>query len=94
VFRPDIVSAPAEQEIEGLAMRRKYRLSRGGIAIRRCPSAVWVVAIFVRAAGSLDHSVERNMFDDFELSHLQSPYAGPGHGVNPAALNGRAMMQP
>jgi hypothetical protein len=33
VARPDIVGAPAVQEIEGLAMRRKDRLSGSGIAI-------------------------------------------------------------
>jgi hypothetical protein len=41
VARPDIVGTPAEQEIEGRAMRREDRLSRHGIAIRRRPSAIY-----------------------------------------------------
>jgi len=52
-------------------MRGEDRFSCGGIAIRQCLSAVWVVAIFIRAAGSLDHAVQRDMFDDFELSHSE-----------------------
>ena len=44
--RPDIVGASAKQQIEGLAMRREDRFSRGGIAIRQRPSTVWVVASF------------------------------------------------
>src|SRR5258708_1513149 len=59
--RPDIVGASAKQQIEGLAMRREDRFSRGGIAIRQRPSAVWVVAIFIRAAGGLNHAVQRDM---------------------------------
>lgn len=37
---------------------------------------------FTPATLGLDHAVQRNMFDDFELPHLQSPSAGLGHGVN------------
>jgi len=48
----------------------------GGIAIRQRPSAVWIIAILIRAAGSLDHAVQRDMFDDFELSHSE-PLANP-----------------
>jgi hypothetical protein len=66
--RPDIVGASAKQQIEALAMRREDCLSAGGIAIRRRPSAVWVVAVFVRAAGSLNYAVQRDMFDDFDFS--------------------------
>ena len=39
----------------------------GGIAIRQRPSAVWIIAILIRAAGSLDHAVQRDMFDDFRI---------------------------
>ncbi len=53
-------------------MRLEDRFSPGGIAIRPRPSAVWVVAVFVPATGSLDHAVQRDMFDDFEFSHLTS----------------------
>jgi hypothetical protein len=68
------------QEIEGIAIRRQDRLSRGGITIRRRPSAVWVVRIFVRAAGSLDHAVERDIFDDPALSHAASALNQQGRG--------------
>jgi hypothetical protein len=46
--------------------------SPGGIAIRRRPSAVGVVVVFVPATGSLDHAVQRHMFDDFEFSNSES----------------------
>jgi hypothetical protein len=57
-------------------MRREDRFACGGIAIRQRPSAVWVVAVFIPAAGSLSHTVQRDMFDDFELSHSE-PLANP-----------------
>jgi hypothetical protein len=53
-------------------VRLEDRFSRDRIAIRHRPSAVWVVAVFVPATGSLDHAVQRDMFDDFEFSHLAS----------------------
>jgi hypothetical protein len=52
-------------------MRREERFSRSEIAIRQRPSAVWVVAIFIRAAGSLNHAIQRDMFDALELSHSE-----------------------
>src|SRR6185437_1589061 len=71
---PDVVGVPTEEEIEGLAMRGEDHLSCGGIAIGAGPSAVGVIAVFVGAAGSLDHAVQRNMFDDFELPHFELPF--------------------
>jgi hypothetical protein len=53
-------------------VRIEDRFAPDGIAIRRRPSAIWVIAVFVPATGSLDHAVERDVFDDFEFSHLAS----------------------
>lgn len=51
-------------------MRARGRFAAGGIAIRDRPSIVGVAAVFVPATGSLDDAVERDVFDDFELSQL------------------------
>jgi hypothetical protein len=59
----------AQQQIEILAMRRNDGLSYGRVGMRHCPSAVGVVAVFARPAGGLDHAVQRDMFDDPDLSH-------------------------
>src|SRR5207247_1821412 len=65
--RPDIVGATAEQQIEALAMRGGDYVAASGGPIGRRPVAVGEVAVF---AGDLDHAVQRDVFDDFELSHL------------------------
>src|SRR6516162_4698307 len=64
--RPDIVGATAKQQIEALAMRGHDCLPASGGPIGRGPVAVGEIAVF---AGDLDHSVQRDVFDDFELSH-------------------------
>jgi hypothetical protein len=79
--REDIVGASAEEQIEFRAMRNKDCLSPGRIVKRRRPSAVWIVAVFVPAAGSLDHAVKRYVFDDFELSNFEPP-ANPNRSIS------------
>src|SRR5437867_7050350 len=64
--RPDIVSATAKQQIEALAMRGGDCVPASGGPIGRGPVAVGEVVF----AGDLDHAVQRDVFDDFELSHL------------------------
>jgi hypothetical protein len=63
--RPDIVGATAKQQIEALAMRGDDCVPASGGPIGRGPVAVGEVAVF---AGDLDHAVQRDVFDDFELS--------------------------
>jgi len=65
--RPDIVGATAKQQIEAPAMRGDDCLPASGGPIGRSPVAVGEIAVF---AGDLDHAVQRDVFDDFELSHL------------------------
>src|SRR5215212_3196108 len=65
--RPEIVGATAKQQIEALAMRGDHFVPASGGPIGRGPVAVGEVAVF---AGDLDHAVQRDVFDDFELSHL------------------------
>src|SRR5262249_15063936 len=57
-----------------LAVCRKDCRQPSRTAIRRGPVAVWEVAVFARTAGNLDHAVQRNMFDEFQLSHLKSSF--------------------
>src|SRR4029078_9893275 len=65
--RPDIVGATAKQQIEAIALRGEDCLPASGTAIGRGPVAVGKIAVI---GGMLDHAVERDVFDDFELSHL------------------------
>src|SRR5205807_7677545 len=70
----DIVGAAAKQQIEAPALRRDDSLSNGRIEIRHRPSAMRVVvAAFVPSAGRLDHAVQRDLFDDPDVSHFESP---------------------
>jgi hypothetical protein len=64
--RPGIVGATAKQQIEAPAMRGNDFIPASGGPIGRGPVAVAEIAV----AGNLDHAVQRDMFDDFELSHL------------------------
>src|SRR5262245_40429484 len=64
--RPEIVGATAKQQIEALAMRGEDCVAASGGPIGRGPVAVGEVVF----AGVLDHAVQRDVFDDFELSHL------------------------
>jgi hypothetical protein len=48
-------------------MRGHDRLPASGGSIGRGPVAVGEIAVFT---GDLDHAVQRDVFDDFELSHL------------------------
>src|SRR5438067_3716921 len=65
--RPDIVGATAKQQIEALALRGEDCISASGGPIGRGPVGVGEIAII---GGVLDHAVQRDVFDDFELSHL------------------------
>src|SRR5213592_4848273 len=46
-----------------------FVLTRVRIEIRHRPSAMRVVTVFVPSAGRLDHAVQRDLFDDLDLSH-------------------------
>src|SRR6188474_2465738 len=65
--RPEIVGATAKQQIEALAIRGEHCLPASGRPIGRGPVAVGESAVI---GGVLDHAVQRDMFDDLELSHL------------------------
>src|SRR4029077_17338861 len=73
--RPDVVGATAKQQIKALAMRGHDQLPAGGGPIGRGPVVVGEVAPI---GGVLDHAVQRDVFDDFELSHSLSISAGIG----------------
>jgi poly(3-hydroxybutyrate) depolymerase len=64
--RPDIVGATAKQQIEALAMRGHDCIPARGGPIGRGPVAVGEIAVL---AGDLDHAVQRDVFDDLDLSH-------------------------
>jgi hypothetical protein len=66
VARPEIVGATAKQQIEALAMRGHDCIPASGGPIGRGPVAVRETALF---AGGLDHAVQRDVFDDLDLSH-------------------------
>src|SRR6266705_1183230 len=76
VARPDIVGATAKQQIEALALRGDDCVPAGGAPLGRGPVAVGEIAVI---GGVLDHAVQRDVFDDFELSHLSlsSSWASP-----------------
>src|SRR5438128_7462441 len=65
--RPDIVGAAAKQQIEALALRGEDFVPASGGPIGRGPVAVGEIAVI---GGVLDHAVQRDVFDDLELSHL------------------------
>src|SRR6266487_3772391 len=65
--RPDIVGATAKQQIEALALRGHDCLPTGGGPIGCGPVAVGEIAVI---AGVLDHTVQRDVFEDFECSRL------------------------
>src|SRR5690606_12306924 len=72
---PDVVRAPPEQQVKPLAVRGIDRLSYGRIRVRERPAAMAeaAVAIFLRPAGPLDHTVQRDVLDDPDLPHVLSP---------------------
>src|SRR5258705_4030441 len=73
--RPDIVGATAKQQIEALALRGDDCISASGGPIGRGPVAVGEIAVI---GGVLDHAVQRDVFDDFELSHWVSVFSRNG----------------
>src|SRR6266571_364307 len=74
--RPDIVGATAKQQIEALALRGDDCVPASGRSIGRGPVAVGEIAVI---GGVLDHAVQRDVFDDFELSHLSLRVLGCQH---------------
>src|SRR5262245_38550588 len=68
--RPGIVGATAKHQIEDLAMLGQDCVPASGGPIGRGPVAVGEVAV---VAGDLDHTVQGDVFDDLERSHL-SPH--------------------
>src|SRR5262245_3143179 len=75
---PNIVGSAAQQQIERLAVSRHDGLSPCGVGMRRRSSAVLeaVTCIFLRPAGGLNHAVQRDVFDDLDLSHAVSFITG------------------
>src|SRR5438105_319539 len=67
VARPDIVGATAKQQIEALAMRGEDCISASGGPIGRGPVAVAEIAAI---GGVLDHAIQRDVFEDLELSNF------------------------
>src|SRR2546428_4999289 len=65
--RPDIVGTTAKEQIEGLAIRGEHCVPASGGPIGRGPVAAGEIAVI---GGVLDHAVQRDVFDDCELSHL------------------------
>src|SRR5690348_6828125 len=55
------------QQIEALAQRGRECVPAGGGSIGRDPVAAREIAVI---GGVLDHAVQRDAFDDSELSHL------------------------
>ncbi len=66
--RPVVVGAAAQQEIEALAIRGKHRIAASGGPVGCAPVAVGEVVVI---AGVLDDAIQRDVFDDFEFSHLR-----------------------
>src|SRR5216117_4284595 len=64
--RPDIVGATPKQQVEALALCSQDCVPASGGPIGRGPVAVGEIAVI---GGVLDHAVQRDVFDDFELSH-------------------------
>src|SRR5262249_38398374 len=71
--RPEIVGAPAKQQIEGFPMHREDCISASGAAIWCRPVAVGVIGVLARAA-NLDDAVQRHVFENSELSHCEPPW--------------------
>src|SRR5208282_1199734 len=68
--RKTIVGAPAQQQIELLAIPRKQHLSASRGAIWRRPVTVGKIILI---GGGLDHAVQRDVFENSELSHCGLP---------------------
>src|SRR5437868_10559829 len=79
--RPSNGRATAKQQIEPLALRGDNCVPASGRSIGRGPIAVGETVVI---GGVLDHAVQRDVFDDFELSHLIFTFAISGFGVNAA----------
>src|SRR4029077_19320695 len=60
-------------QIEVLAMRREDCISASGGPIGRGPIAVEEIVVI---GGVLDHAVQRDVFEKFELSHCVSFHTG------------------
>jgi len=85
--RPHIVGATAKQQIEALAIRGEYCISASWGPIGRAPVAVGEI-VFI--GGLLDHAVQRDLFDEPDLSHAVflnmafcSPAAGTVNTISP-----------
>src|SRR2546421_8016908 len=88
VARPDVVGATAKQQIEALALRGDDCVPTSGGPIGRGPVAVGEIAVIV---GVLDHAVQRDVFEDFELSHLIFTFSISGFGVNASPKSSRSI---
>src|SRR5262245_24914636 len=73
VARPDIVGATAQQQIEALALRGDDRVPAGRGPIGRGPVGVGETDF----ARLLNHAIQRDVFNDFEFSHLVSISSAP-----------------
>src|SRR5262249_52008309 len=82
--RPLIVGATAKQQIEPLAILGEDYVPASRGPIGRGPVAVGEVAV---VAGDLDHAVQRDMFGDFELSHLSLRVLKSRHQVSTSSVS-------
>src|SRR5256714_14296864 len=86
--RPEIVGATAKQQIEPLALRGEDCVPASGCSLGRGPVAVGEIVVI---GGVLDHAVQRDVFEDFELSHLIFTFAISGLGVNASPKSSRSI---
>ena len=63
------------------------------VGMRPRPSAVGIVAVFARPAGRLDDAVQRDVFDDLDLSHVVSLFYSLPDGSQQHSL-ARWIVQP
>ena len=68
---PDMVRSAAQQQIKNLTVSRDDGRSSIRVGMRPRPSAVGIRWVLVRAGG-LNHAVQRDVFDDRDLSHRVS----------------------
>src|SRR6202041_480088 len=89
-FRPkaaeNIVGSTAKQQIEVVGVSRHDGCSPFGTAMWRRPSAVReaTTGIFLRPTGRLNHTVQRDMFENLDLSHavsLNVAFCSPAAGA-------------
>ncbi|MNJ64638.1 hypothetical protein D3C77_606010 [compost metagenome] len=82
----DVVGAPAQQQLEGLAEQGLHGLAEDFLGVGHDPAAVAEAAtgVFLRATGALHDTVEADEGGYDEFAHGDSPVGsrgGCGHGI-------------